>query len=177
MARQSRADALDAATGWYPGRLLATIVSGKNPDGSDFTLPVSFTGDKSSQTQTFEEWAVRNGYMGEHFSGEVAVPAAAETNLINVLVPDGQTWYRRRSWYSSEGARTGRFKFYRTLPGQAETYNNLVVVPNNDSKPLETYGKYPAGSRIRIAVKPDGLAAAGDLVSARVQFIKVPWVE
>ncbi len=177
MARQSRADALDAATGWYPGRLLATMVSGKNPDGTDFTLPVSFTSALTSMMPTFEEWAVRNGYMGEHFSGELAVPTAAEANLLNLLVPDGQTWYRRRTWYSVEGARTGRFKFYRTLPTEVESYRNLVVVRNNESIALETYGKYPAGSRVRFTVKPDALAAAGDLVTARVQFIKLPWAE
>lgn len=140
-------------------------------------LPVQFTTEKSSLMPTFEEWAVRNGFIGEHFSGEVAVPTATETNLINVLVPAGETWYRRRTWYSVVGARVGQFKFYRTLPGQAETYQNLVVVRNNDSVERETYGKYPAGSRTRFTVKPDALAAAGDLVSARVQFIKLPWAE
>ncbi len=156
---------------------LASLLSGKNPDGSDFSLPVAFSSDIASAMPSFEEWAVRNGYVGEHFSGELAVPTAAEASLLDLAVPAGQTWYRRRAWYSVEGSRTGRFKFYRTLPGNAETYNNLVVVRNNESVALETYGKYPAGSRIRITVKPDTVAAAGDLVTARVQFIKLPWVE
>ncbi len=159
------------------GGAIAPLVSGKNPDGTDYALPVVFAYDKSSQAQTFEEWAVRNGYMAEHFSGEVPVPAAAETTLWDQTVPTGHTWYRRRAWYSTEGTRTGRFKLYRTLPGQAETYTNLVVVRNNESLALETYGKYPGGSRVRAAVKPDATAAAGDIVSARVQFIKLPWAE
>ncbi len=150
---------------------ISNIASIPNP------LPVSFQSSISSQAPIFEEWAVRNGYMGEHFSGEVSVPTTGETNLINVVVPDGQTWYRRRTWYSVEGARTGRFKFYRTLPGQVEAYSNLVVVRNNDSVERVTYGKYPAGSRIRITVKPDALAGVGDLLTARVQFIKLPWAE
>ncbi len=139
--------------------------------------PVTFASTIGSIMPTFEEWATRNGYVSEHFSGELPVPTAAEGPLWDLTVPAGQTWYRRRTWYSVEGARTGRFKFYRQLPGQAETYNNLVVVRNNESIALETYGKYPAGSRMRVTVKPDALAAAGDLVSARVQFIKLPWVE
>ncbi len=138
---------------------------------------VTFASTIGSVVPTFEEWAARNGYMSEHFSGEVAVPTAAEANLINELVPAGQTWYRRRTWYSVAGARVGQFKFYRTLPGQAETYQNLVVVRNNDSVERVTYGKYPAGSRVRFTVKPDPLAAGGDLVTARVQLIKVPWAE
>lgn len=40
MARQTRAEALDPhAGGWYEGRLLATLISGKNPDGTDYTIP------------------------------------------------------------------------------------------------------------------------------------------
>jgi hypothetical protein len=139
--------------------------------------PVTFTSAVGSVMPTFEEWAARNGYVSEHFSGELPVPTATEANLWDLTVPPGQTWYRRRTWYSVEGARTGRFKFYRALPGASETYNDLVVVRNNESMALETYGKYPAGSRMRVTVKPDPLAAAGDLVSARVQFIKLPWVE
>ncbi len=178
MARQTNEEVMS----WYdthgaPSPILAPLVTGKNPDGTDFMLPVSFSPSPENLMPTFEEWAARKGYLSEHFSGETAVPGTGETTLIDVTVPVGQTWYRRRTWYSADGTRPGRFKFYRTLPGQTETYSNLVVVPNNDSAALETYGKYPAGSRIRIRVKADTLAGAGDLVSVRVQFIKLPWVE
>ncbi len=163
-----------APTGPLPVKVDNVPVTVGAPPGG---LLVSLGTGAAAMAPTFEEWATRNGYMGEHFSGELAVPTATESTLIDLTVPAGQTWYRRRTWYSVEGARTGRFKLYRTLPGQAETYHNLVVVRNNDSAERKTYGKYPAGSRIRIATKPDPLAAAGDLVTARVQFVKVPWAE
>lgn len=47
MARQSRNEALSGDTGWYPGRLLATLVSGENPDGTRFELPTELLGDNS----------------------------------------------------------------------------------------------------------------------------------
>lgn len=38
MARQTRAQAVDPETGYYASRLLATLVSGKNPDDTNFSL-------------------------------------------------------------------------------------------------------------------------------------------
>ncbi len=140
-------------------------------------MPVAIPNDRTALAQIFDEWAVRNGYVRETFSGEVAVPATGETNLINLVVPAGETWYRRRAWYTSAGSTACRFKLYRTIPPASEVYSNLVVVRNNDTHEIEVNGKYPAGSRIRITVMAGGTVSVGDVATARIQYIALPWVE
>ncbi len=157
--------------------MLATLVSGKNPDGTDYTLPTSVIGEQNQIAQTFDEYAARNGFQRDAFSGEIAVPTAGETTLINLLVPAGETWYRRRGVYAIVGARVGRFRRYRTNTGGVETMKNMVVLRNNDSQEFESFEKYNAGDRIRVTIVADALAAAGDIASFHLQYIALPFVE
>lgn len=162
---------------------LAVSLYGTNAQAGDTAIAVSPSGAISVELRsgqsfdTFEEWAVRQGYITDAFSGEVPVPTTGETTMLDVTIPSGQTWYRRYAFYSVVGARVGRFKAYRTIPPAAEAYFNLQVVRSNDSREIQTEGKYPTGSRFRVAVVADALAGAGDLVSARAIFIALPWVE
>ncbi len=157
--------------------IFAPLVSGKNPDGTDFTLPVSLTAEQNQIAQTFDEYAARNGYQKDAFSGEIAVPTAGETTLINLLVPAGETWYRRRGTYAITGARVGRFRRYRTNSGGAEAERNMIVNQVNTSNEFEAFEKYSAGDRIRITIVADALAATGDLASVLIQYIALPFVE
>lgn len=167
MARQSRQEALSSDTGWYEGRLLATLVSGENPDGTAFLLP----------TESFVDWATRQGYVRNIFSGEIAIPAAGETNVIDLTVPAGETWYRKISWYSVVGAVSGRFRLYETPAGGIEAQQSRVVIPTGQSMELSANQKLNAGDRFRIAVMSATGAVATDTVSIRTNIIALPWVE
>ena len=153
----------------YSDPATAILASGKNPDGTDFAMPV----------ESFDEWAERNGYLQSVFSGEVVVPGSAgsETTLINVTVPAGQTWYQRYADYTASGSKPGQFKFYRTLPPAAEAYANLEVVPANSSHELVAHGKFPAGSGFRVTVKPSGTQNSSDIVTVRMVYVALPWAE
>ncbi len=127
----------------------------------------------------FDDWALRNGYVRDHFSGEVQIPASAEHTLIDLTVPAGETWYRRTMWYAVSGGRVAEFKVYRTMPGKAGKYFNRVVLHPlyQPTEQINTAGKYPAGSRFWVSVKPDMLARATDLVTTRLLYVALPWEE
>ncbi len=135
------------------------------------------SGGKTQATNNFDQWAMRNGYLFDAFSGEKQIHATNEVTLLDLTVPKGQTWYRRFAWYTAVGARVGRFKVHRTYPPKPEEYFNLVVVPANDTHEIETVGKYPAGSSLRVSVRSDPLAISSDLVTARVLYVALPWEE
>ncbi len=138
---------------------------------------MTYSGSKAILQNDFDQWAMRNGYLFDAFSGEWPTPTAGEMTLLKLTVPAGQTWYRRGAWYTVAGSRPGQFKAWRTLPPKGEEALNLVVVPANSTRDIETMGKYPAGSSFRLSVKPDPLAVAGDVVTARLLYVALPWEE
>lgn len=167
MARQTREQALSSDTGWYEGRLLATVVSGENPDGTTFFLP----------TESFEEYAARNGYIRDAYSGETPISATTDTTLLDLTVPAGETWYRRQGLYSVVGGRVGRFRRYRQNVGGVETLRNTILSEPNTSDEFSSFEKYNAGDRMRFVLVANALAAAGDVASCHIQYIALPYVE
>lgn len=127
----------------------------------------------------FDDWALRNGHVRDAFSGEVQIPVSGEATLIDLIVPEKQTWYRRATWYSVTGGRVAEFKVYRTPPGGTEAYFNRIALHPlyHPTEQVDTAGKYPAGSRFRITVKPDSGAGVADKVTVRLLYIVLPWEE
>lgn len=140
-------------------------------------LPVQMADSSTQVAQIFDEYAARNGYQKDAFSGEVAVPATGESTLVDLTVPAGQTWYRRRGTYSVAGGRVGRFRRYRTPAGGAEVLRNTVLSEPNTSDEFNAFEKYSAGDRLRITIVGNALAAAGDICSVHIQYIALPYVE
>lgn len=126
--------------------------------------------------ETFDEWADRNGYVKSSFV-EAAYPTTAETTVIDVTVPEGETWYTRNLTVTASG-RQATYRIYRTEPGGVEAQVGRIACPNNGTQPnREGNPKLLAGTRIRIRVLADALAAAGDRVSARLTTVRLPWSE
>lgn len=135
------------------------------------------SGEKSTLTNGFDDWALRNGYFKDAFSGEVQIPTIAPASLLDLTVPAGQTWYRRHMWYTNSGGRVARFKIHRRFPAGAHEYFNRTVLQPNLTEEIETFGKYPAGSRIWITIEPERAAGVSDTVTARLLYIALPWEE
>ncbi|MDP9474819.1 MAG: hypothetical protein M3R38_03865 [Actinomycetota bacterium] len=132
---------------------------------------------KTQYANDFDDWAMRNGYIVEWFSGDVPIPAAAAKTIVEVSVPAGRTWYRRQAFYTCVGARNAVFRAYRSDPGGVEKYVNKLPIRPYEEKTLDVRAKYPAGSRFKVAIDPDALAVAGDQVTARIVWIALPWEE
>ncbi|MDP9474436.1 MAG: hypothetical protein M3R38_01835 [Actinomycetota bacterium] len=132
---------------------------------------------KTQHSNSFDDWAMRNGYIMEWFSGDVQIPAANTKTLIEVSVPAGQTWYRRQAFYTCTGGRNAVFRAYRSDTDGIERYVNKLPIRPFEEKTLDVRAKYPAGAKFRVSIDLDALAVAGDLVTARIVWITLPWEE
>ncbi len=132
---------------------------------------------KTQHSNSFDDWAMRSGYIMEWFSGDVQIPALGAKTVVEVVVPEGQTWYRRQAFYTCVGGRNAIFRAYRVNADGTEAYVNKLPIKPYEEKTLDVRAKYPANSRFKVAIDPDGLAVAGDMVTARIVWITLPWEE
>lgn len=133
--------------------------------------------DKDGMAQSLVEWGARNGLISEGYSGEVRIDKHEETVLLDLEVPEGHTWYSTLAKYSVEGNCPARFRAYRVTPGGEKTQVAHAVLSPNSSFDRDTRGKWPAGSRVVMTVKPDPKATSRDLVSIGIRFVKMPFVD
>ncbi len=135
-------------------------------------------GPQSSSSDTFDQWAMRNGYWQEVFSGDVQVPSISPVTVIDTTIPDGQTWYRRQGFYTNIGSVNAVLRAYRTEKGTTvEKYVNRLPLKPFEEKTLDVFAKYQSGTRFKVVMSPDGAALPKDTITARVVWIALPWEE
>lgn len=135
-------------------------------------------GSKELLAPDLIDWAARNGLLSENFSGEHKIPQQGDEKvLLELEVPEGQTWYSTTARYAVEGSRPARYRAWRVSPTGERTQVAHAVVPANDMRDRDTRGKWPAGAKVQITLKPDKDAKAGDLASVSIRFAKLGGVE
>lgn len=125
----------------------------------------------------FDAWAERRGFAKDSF-GEIAYPAATEVAILDITVPAGETWYIRKLISTTAAGRRARFRVLKTEPGGVEVHVGSIACPADDSVSVPLGSpKLLAGTRLRITILPDALAAAADRVSAALTTLRLPVVE